>query len=122
MKFKIMLIGLALALVLCISPVVAVTGDDFKDVFEVVDGVDTYKYLNLNDPGEKYIELHTEGTRCLNSIVVFKPANIPDAPMMKVDTFKKSSVILLPTPPSAGQLLLFSNSNVYVLLMTYYNS
>lgn len=88
MKFKIMLIGLALALMLCISPVGAVSGSDFDidiDNFND-DGHDTYKYYNKYTPSEKYIRLHTQHSKLYSSLVTFKPANIPDAPMMMVDT------------------------------------
>ena len=96
MKIIRMIFGIMLALVLCISPVVAVTGDDFKDVFEVVDGVDTYKYLNLNDPDEKYTKILCSHTYILCSFVTFRPANIPDAPKMLVHTNKGSRIIYLP--------------------------
>jgi hypothetical protein len=86
MKFKFMLIGLALALVLCISPVAAVSGTDFEIVHDDSQYYDTYKYCNVNDPDEKYINVFTVGTHCLKSIVTFKPANIPDAPAMLVYT------------------------------------
>ena len=88
MKLKIMLIGLALVLTLCISPVAAVSGSDFDidiDNFND-DGHDTYTYYNKYNPDEKYIVLHSGGTHFLCSLVTFKPADIPDAPMMMVDT------------------------------------
>ena len=94
MKFKLLLIGLALALMLCISPVAAVSGTDFEDVFEVVDGVDTYKYLNKNNPDEKYTDIHYVGTFSLKSFVTLKPANIPDAPTMIVDTNGRGNIYL----------------------------
>lgn len=96
MKLKFMLIGLALALMLCISPVAAVSGDDFKEVISKVDGVDTYKYLNLNDPDEKYTKIECTRTYILKSFVTFRPHNIPDAPKMLVHTNKGSRIIYLP--------------------------
>jgi hypothetical protein len=95
-----MLIGIALAalvLMLCISPVVAVSGSDFDidiDNFND-DGHDTYKYYNKNIQYEKYIHIHTGGTNWLCSLVTFKPANIPDAPVMVVDTSYYEKEILL---------------------------
>ena len=90
------LVALVLALALCTGPVVALCGGDFEDVFEKVDGVDTYKYLNLNNPDEKYFKIHCDGTIILHSMVTFKPANIPDAPKMLVYTYKGSRNIFLP--------------------------
>ena len=88
MKFKIIIIGLALVLALCISPVAAVSGDDF----EIVSGKEegdlyyTYKYRNMNNPDEKYTKITTGGTSWLYSLVTFQPANIGGAPMMIVNT------------------------------------
>jgi hypothetical protein len=89
-----MLIGIALLLALCISPVAAVSGSDFEEVISKVDGVDTYKYLNLNDPDEEYINVYTVGTRWLKSFVTFRPANISDAPAMLVDTNGEADIYL----------------------------
>ena len=94
MKFKFMLIGLALALMLCISPVAAVSGDDFEIVHDDSQYYDTYKYRNVNDPDEKYINVFTVGTHWLVSLVTFKPANIPDAPDMVVNTFGQRDIYL----------------------------
>jgi hypothetical protein len=55
---------------------------------------DTYKYPNVNDPDDKYIHIHTDGTHWLKSIVTFKAANIPDAPVMVVDTNSKCDIYL----------------------------
>jgi hypothetical protein len=91
-----MLIGLALLLMLCISPVAAVSGGGFEIVIDDSGDIPTYKYYNKYTPWEKYFKIHTDGTNVLNSLVTFKPANIPDAPTMVVDTFRKSSDIYLP--------------------------
>jgi hypothetical protein len=96
MKIKFMLIGIALALMLCISPVAAVSGTDFEIVHDDSQYYDTYEYRNVNDPDEKYINVFTVGTHWLKSIVTFKPANIPDAPVMEVDTSFCEKDILLP--------------------------
>ena len=90
-----MLIGIALVLMLCISPVAAVSGDDFDIQTYTADNVNVYKYFNTYSY-DKYFKIQTSGTRWLNSVVTFKPANIPDAPVMMVDTFRKSSDIYLP--------------------------
>jgi hypothetical protein len=50
----------------------------------------TYKYCNKNDSNEKYIEIYTLGTTLLCSRVTIKPANMPDAPTMIVDTSSSS--------------------------------
>lgn len=96
MKPIILLIGIMLLLALCTGPVGALCGADFEDVFEVVDGVDTYTYLNLNDPDEKYTKIQCSRTYILNSFVTFRPHNIPDAPKMLVHTNKGSRYIYLP--------------------------
>lgn len=88
MKLSYLLIGLVLGLMLCISPVAAVSADDFIIKIDESDRVDfpAYTYLNVNDPNEKYIEIYTGGTWILDSFVTFKPRNIPDAITMVVDT------------------------------------
>lgn len=85
MKLKFMLI--MLALVLCTAPVAAVCGDDFDVVEDETGIIYKYKYVNKNDPDEKYFEIFTQGTTVLHSFVTFKPANIPDAPKMVVSTY-----------------------------------
>lgn len=50
MKIKFMLI--MLALVLCISPVAAVSGDDFEVVIDKSGDINTYTYFNKNNPDE----------------------------------------------------------------------
>ena len=87
MKLKFMLIGLALALMLCISPVAAVSGNDFEIEIDESGIIYSYKYCNVNDPDEEYFEIFTQGTTVMHSFVTFKPANIPDAPKMVVSTY-----------------------------------
>jgi hypothetical protein len=83
-----MLIGLAaLALMLCISPVAALSGDDFEVVIDESGWGYTYTYHNVNDPSEEYIKISTGDTQWMYSLVTFKPADIPDAPTMMVDTY-----------------------------------
>ena len=118
MKTIKLLIGIALVLMLCISPVGAVSGSDFEDVFEVVDGVDTYKYLNLNDPDEKYTKIRCYGTKFLYSHVTFRPHNIPDSPKMLVYTYKGSRNIFLPQSVDEWEIDYYSRPfhepNIYV--------
>ncbi len=76
MKIKLLLIGLMLVLALCISPVAAVSADDYEVVVDMSGDTPSYKYYNVNDPNEKYIEIFTYGTWWLNSTVTFKPVNI----------------------------------------------
>ena len=69
--------------------------------FEIVTGkkkgkYDSYTYCNVNNSNEKYIDISTDGTYYLESIVTFKPANIPDAPVMAVDTSNRYVYFCLP--------------------------
>jgi hypothetical protein len=114
MKLKFMLIGLALALVLCISPVVAVSGSDFEIVVDESGDIPTYKYYDMYSSSSNYIQLRTDGTRCLNSIVVFKPHNIPGAPMMTVNTYKRSAIIYLPKSVDEWEIEYYSCSKTYI--------
>lgn len=97
MKKITLFIGIMLALVLCITPVAAVSGTDFEIVIDESGKIPTYKYYNLYTPGEKYICLHTDGTHWLTSLVTFKPAKFPDAPTMVVDTSFYDKKIYLTT-------------------------
>lgn len=92
-------IGIMLALMLCITPVVAVSGDDFEiGIYktEPSHGHATYKYWNLNNKSEVYTYIATGYTIFLDSQITFKPANIPDAPVMVVDTWFEEAQIYLP--------------------------
>ena len=69
-----------------------------------------YTYCHMNHPNEEYIwVLVREGTFWLNSLVTFKPAGIPDAPVMVVDTTRNLSKInredriLIYLPRSVGK-------------------
>ena len=95
MKIIRMIIGIMMALMLCITPVAAVSADDFeiviyksdeKNIFTGSSKLSTYTYRNLNNMSEEYIWINTTGTNNMFSYVTFKPANIPDAPTMVVDT------------------------------------
>lgn len=103
MKTVYMIIGIAMVLVLCISPVAAVSADDFEIVIDDSGDIPTYKYSNPNykmhpdcpnSPGEKYFLISCRGTSWLKSFVTFKPADIPDAPTMMVDTNGKADIYL----------------------------
>ena len=119
MKQIYLLIGIMMALMLCITPVAAESADDFEvdidesddpgvptseaevtgDDFEVVTWeagtwrVNSYKYLNTNDPDEQYIAIGALGTRWHSQLTV-QAANIPDAPVMVVDTYYMASIYL----------------------------
>ena len=47
-------------------------------------------------PNEEYIWITTSGTFKLYSLVTFKPANIDDAPLMVIDTYRNKVTIGLP--------------------------
>jgi hypothetical protein len=109
MKFKFMLIGVALALMLCISPVAAVSGSEFKIVIDDSGDIPTYTYKNRAYPNEKYIHIHTSGTNWFCSLVTFKPANIPDAPVMVVDTSYCEKEILLTNSVDKWEIKYYSS-------------
>ena len=96
MKKITLLIGIMLALVVCITPVVAVSTDDFEVENEEEEGdiYPTYKYCNMNNPDEKYIEICVGLSRWMYSLVTFKAANIEGAPVMVVDTDRLAYVYL----------------------------
>ena len=99
MKKIILLIGIMLVLMLCISPVVAVSGTDFEvGIYktEPSHGHATYKYWNLNNKSEVYTYIATGYSIFLDTQVTFKPANIPDAPVMEVNTWLTEAQIYLP--------------------------
>lgn len=96
--------------VLCATPATAFTGEEYIVVIDDSGDIKTYKYLNKYNPDEKYIELHSDGTKWLKSLVTFKPANIPNAPMMVVDTHKKSSVIHLSRSVDEWEINYYSSS------------
>lgn len=76
MKTVYMIIGTMLVLALCITPVAAVSGDDFDIIVSYGDSPWCYYYRLIS--GDKYTKIFTNGTFWLNSVVTFKPANIPD--------------------------------------------
>ena len=97
MKQIYLLIGIMLALVVCITPVAALTGDDFEIVTEKIGcSTDMYKYSYLSDPNEEYTKIATDCTVVVYTYVTFKPANIPDAPVMVVDTHQHWAHVYLP--------------------------
>ena len=89
--------------VLCATPATAFTGEEYIVVIDDSGDIKTYKYLNPNykvhpdcpnTPGEKYFKIQIYGTNWLKSFVTFKPADIPDAPTMMVDTNSKVNIYL----------------------------
>ena len=108
MKQIYLLFGIMLALMLCITPVAAVTGDDFEVLINYPK-LDTYTYFNMNDPDEEYTEINTEGTRWSKSFVTFKPANIPGAPVMIVNTESERD-IRLPQSVDDWEIKFYSSS------------
>lgn len=118
MKFKFMLIGLALVLMLCISPVAAVSADDFEIVHDDSQYYDTYTYRNVNDPDEKYIKITTDSTRY--SFVTFKPVGIKGAPVMIVNTTNKNADIYLPKSVDEWVIKSYSTSEYMPYLDSKY--
>jgi hypothetical protein len=113
-----MLIGLAL--MLCISPVAAVSADDFevvitksdeKNIFTGSSKLSTYTYSNVNNQSEEYFWVNTTGTKNMFSYVTFKPANIPDAPEMVVETKNGSKDIYLPQSVDVWDIKYYSHSS-----------
>ena len=106
-------IGIVLVLALCITPVAAVSADDFN--VDVKEGYyyKTYTYSYVDKPKEKYIEIITDGTHGLYSYVTFKPANIKGAPVMVVDTGNtdKHVTIYLPHSVDEWEIKYYSNSD-----------
>ena len=100
-----------------ITPVAAVSGDDFEVVTWESDYDGTYIYCNLNDPDELYTEIktysHTYGTCYLHSLVTFKAANIPGAPVMIVDTYCKNVKIKLPRSVDEWEIKYYSCSDPF---------
>ena len=114
MKFKFLLIGIMMALMLCITPVAAVSGDDFEIVTGKDGRLNMYKYCNMNNPDEEYIDIYTiAGTRWLNSLVTFKPANISDAPVMVVDTSNKNAFINLSRSVDDWEIKFYSSPDSF---------
>ena len=82
-------------LALCISPVAAVTGDDFEIVTRKDGEYTNYEYHNVNNPVEEYTRIIPGNIKCgWRSFVTFKPANIEGAPVMVVDTNGKREIYL----------------------------
>ena len=115
MKKITLFIGIMLALVLCITPVAAVSNDDFEIVSgkEEGDFYYTYKYRNMNNPDEIYTYITTSGTRWLYSLVTFQPANISDAPVMVVDTSNKNAFINLSRSVDDWEIKFYSSPDSF---------
>lgn len=84
-----------------------VTSDYFSVDYQ--NGTPTiHYYRNVSNKNEMYFRIYTSGTSWLQSIVTFKPANIPDAPVMKVNTSKESSNIYLPRSVDEWEIKYYS--------------
>lgn len=79
---------------------------NFKIVHYKDDDTDAYKYLNVNDPNEKYIQIYTEGRINMDSVVTFKPANIPGAPVIEASSYADIS---LPQSVDEWEIKYYSN-------------
>lgn len=84
----------------------------FSFVINKSDNINTYKYIYVNDPYVSYTKIHTPGTLHLHSLVTFKPADIPDAPVMVVNTYvnvrNPKSDIYLPRNVDAWEIKYYS--------------
>lgn len=109
MKTVYMIIGTMLVLALCITPVAAVSGDDFKVLKYKEDGIFWHKYRYMAYSNDEYIEIHPGWTLLLDSMVTFKPANIPDAPVMMVDTNDPVDIYLPYYSVSVWEIKYYSN-------------
>ena len=103
MKKITLLIGIMLALVVCITPVAAVSADDFEVDVEEGYYYKTYTYTYVDKPKEKYIEIITDGTYGMYSYVTFKPINIKNASVMVVDTGNTDKLITIYLPRSVDE-------------------
>ena len=118
MKQIYLLIGIMLALMLCITPVAAVSADDFEVVIDMDGKQNTYTYFNVNDPDEKYTKITTDSTRY--SFVTFKAANIKGAPVMIVNTTNKNANIYLPKSVDEWVIKSYSTSEYMPYLDSKY--
>lgn len=75
-----------------------------------VDGRWLCIYQTTLVPNEEYIWLITPGTSWKYSLVTFKPANIDDAPLMVIDTYRKNVTIGLPRSVDEWEIKYYSNS------------
>ena len=114
MKQIILLIGIMLALMLCITPVAAVSADDFVIYIDEVDGKPvTYTYFNQKNLYDEYTVIYAYGTVWKHSLVTFKAANIEGAPVMVVDTYRKNVKIKLPRSVDEWEIKYYSCSDPF---------
>ena len=111
-----------MALMLCITPVAAVSGDDFevvitksdeKNIFTGSSKLSKYTYSNKNNQSEEYIIINTTGTKNMFSYVTFKPANIEGAPVMVVDTSNKNAFINLSRSVDDWEIKFYSSPDSF---------
>ena len=69
-----------------------------------------YTYHNMNNQDEEYIWISSLGTTWLYSYVTFKPANIPDAPTMVVNTYRDAVYIYLPRSVDEWEIKYYSST------------
>ena len=106
-------------LALCISPVAAVTGDDFEIVTRKDGEYTNYEYHNVNNPVEEYTRIIPGNIKCgWRSFVTFKPANIEGAPVMVVDTYCKEAYIYLPRSVDEWEIKYYHGDS-YNLAISY---
>ena len=119
MKFKFIIIGIMLALVVCITPVAAVLADDFVIYIDEVDGKPvTYTYFNQKNLYDEYTVIYAYGTVWKHSLVTFKAANIEGAPVMVVDTYCKEAYIYLPRSVDEWEIKYYHGDS-YNLAISY---
>lgn len=95
------------------APEAKVTGDGFKIISSEENGWHQHKYCNLNNPNEKYIVIHTEGTKGKISQVTFKPANIEGAPVMVAKTTQRNVRFYLPQSVDEWEIKYYSGFNSF---------
>ena len=67
-------------------------------------------YQTTDVPSEEYLWIHCTGTALKYSYVTFRPANIPDAPLMIIDTYHKDVIIYLPRSVDEWEIRFYSDS------------
>ena len=82
----------------------------FEIYSDKVDGRWLHIYQTILVPNEEYIWVTTCGTSQLYSLVTFKPANIDDAPLMVIDTYRKKATIGLPRSVDEWEIKYYSYS------------
>lgn len=83
-----------------------------KQIYDIIEEkynrYTSLKYCNVSNPNEEYINIFTDGTLIQDSLVTFKPANIPGALVMLVDT-NGARYIRLPLSVDEWEIKYYSN-------------